>query len=154
MIFLLFFRRSGDAQERFSAHGIFPIPAPALSVSGLIRSDCNLKKIRYFREYLASLKSKKDKTKDDLIPLFRSIGRNPQADRIYSDLLYSGDKAFGIEKNVEHAMRMLHFAARGPFIRSAVDEIIRHYEQDINRSATQDELQLNQEMMKLYQTIR
>ncbi len=148
--FLIQAYRRGDA--RF---GIKADEAKATEYfNKLIRSDCNLKKIRYFREYLASLKSKKDKTKDDLIPLFRSIGRNPQADRIYSDLLYSGDKAFGIEKNVEHAMRMLHFAARGPFIRSAVDEIIRHYEQDINRSATQDELQLNQEMMKLYQTIR
>ena len=148
--FLIQAYRRGDA--RF---GIKADEAKATEYfNKLIRSDCNLKKIRYFREYLASLKSKKDKTKDDLIPLFRSIGRNPQADRIYSDLLYSGDKAFGIEKNVEHAMRMLHFAARGPFIRSAVDEIIRHYEQDINRSVTQDELQLNQEMMKLYQTIR
>lgn len=129
-------------------------PAQVAKYTDLIlKYDIRLERPEYFNAYLRELQTKPDKKKEDILPLFRSIGLNPIADYASALFSFEGSSVFGIEKDPKHAMLMLHLSARGENLAKAVQEIIRRFQAGAKPNRTPDEVLLDQEMIECYKSL-
>lgn len=147
-------RLAGIYSNGSETYGVKKDPAQAAQYKDMIlKYDISLLKPAYFTGYLENLKNKPDKKKEDLLPLFRSIGLNPLADYTAALLQFEGSADFGIRKDPQHAMLLLHLSARGDNLQQAVQEIIRRFKIGMKPNRTPDEILLDQEMIEGYKSL-